>query len=375
MLGSTANGRMDDALLEEFIRQYIAGQDVDFVRFNWHGGEPALLGLDFYRKVLQLEQKHAGGKRIENEFQTNGVLLDESWCQFFKEHRFVVGLSIDGPKHLHDPFRVGQGGEPTFDRVYRAARLLQQYEVPFNTLSVIHAGNARHPAEVYDFLTEDLGCQRLQWLPCVEPKDFRTTSPARWDPAWMPILGSEAARPGHPTSVVTDWSVDPDDWGSFLSQTFYLWLTKGLGKVLVNWFESLVGQWMGKPPQICTLAEVCGRSLLTIEQDGSLYSCERLVYPEYKLGNLRDPGCDLGETAYSLQQRVFGFSKRDSLPDYCRQCSYRFACNGECPKNRFIKTPDGQPGLNYLCSGIKRFLTYADPSLRRIVTQLQRPKE
>ena len=292
-------GRIADDLLEEFIRQYIAGQEVDEVVFNWHGGEPALLGLDFYRKVVERQQKYAGTIRVGNDFQTNGVLLDESWCEFFKEHRFYVGLSIDGPKHLHDRFRVGKGGAPTFDQVYRAAKLLRKYGVRFNAMAVVSSANARHPAEVYRFLTEDLGCSRLQWLPCVEPKDFRTVAPGRWDTARMPVLGTPAARPGHPDSVVTDWSVDPDDWGEFLCQTFELWLKNGLGKVLVNWFESLVGLWMNEPSQMCNLAPVCGRSLVAMEKDGSLYSCERFVYPEYRLGNLRDAGCRLADVVYS----------------------------------------------------------------------------
>lgn len=366
------NTRIADDLLEEFIRQYIAGQEIEEVVLNWHGGEPALLGLDFFRKAVELERKYAGTIRIRNDFQTNGVLLDESWCEFFKEHGFHVGLSIDGPKDLHDRFRVDKGGSPTFDRVYRAARLLRQYQIPFNPLVVVNAANARHPAEVYRFLTEDLGCLRIQWLPCAEPKDFRTVAPGRWDTARMPILGTPAARPGHPDSVVTDWSVDPDDWGEFLCQTFELWLKTGLGKVLVNWFETSVGAWMNEPAQMCNLAPVCGRSLLALERDGSLYSCERLVYPEYRLGNLLDAGCQLADAVYSDRQRQFGLNKRNSLTDQCKRCPYLFACYGECPKNRFVKSSDGQPGHNYLCSGMRRFFAYADPYLRQIADQVLR---
>jgi uncharacterized protein len=366
--------RIDEDLLEEFTRQYIEGQEVDFVVFNWLGGEPALLGLDYYRRAVEIQQKFAGNIRIENDFQTNGTLLDEQWCQFFKEHRFRVGLSIDGPKHLHDRFRVGHGGASTFDRVFRAARLLQQYEVQFNTLTVVNSFNAQYPDEIYFFLTEELGSCRLQWLPCVELKGFRTTSPARWDPTHMPVLGSDAARPGRPGSVVTDWSVDPEQWGDFLSQTFYLWLKHGLGKVIISWFESMVGQWMGEPAQICTLAEVCGRSLMAIETDGSLYSCERFVYPEYSLGNLRDGNGQLGDKAYSLRQRKFGCDKRDRLPTRCQKCRWRFACNGECPKNRFLRTPEGQFGLNYLCSGMQRFFTYAEPHFQKLVEQVRRSR-
>lgn len=361
-------------LLEEFIRQYIDGQEIDEVVFNWHGGEPALLGLDFYRRVIELQQRYAGTKRIRNDFQTNGVLLDDQWCEFFKQHHFYVGLSIDGPKDLHDRFRVGKGGSPTFDLVYRAARLLRQYGVTFNAMAVISAANARHPAEVYRFLTQDLGCQRIQWLPCSEPKDFRTVAPGHWDTARMPIIGTPAARPGHPDSVVTDWSVDPDDWGEFLCQTFELWFKNDLGRVFVNWFETLVGLWMNEPSQMCNLAPVCGRSLLAIEKDGSLYSCERLVYPEYCLGNLRDKDFRLADVVYSDRQREFGCNKRDSLTDECRRCPYCLACHGECPKNRFVKSPDGQPGHNYLCPGLKRFFAYADPYLRQIADQVLRHK-
>jgi uncharacterized protein len=362
-------GRMDDGLLEEFIRQYIEGQDVDSILFNWHGGEPALLGLDFYRKVLEIERKYAGTKQINNDFQTNGVLLDETWCEFFKENGFYVGLSIDGPKHLHDQFRLTRGGEPTFEQVYRAARLLQKHDVPFNPLTVVNAVNARHPDEVYRFFTEDLGCKRLQWLPCVEPKDFRAAAPGWGNTDHMPILGTEAAKPGHPDSIVTDWSIDPDDWGNFLCQTFDLWMKHGKGKVFVNWFETLAGLWMGQPAQICTLAGVCGRSLVTIEKDGSIYSCERFVYPEFKLGNLNDKDCRLADLVYSPRQREFGCRKHTSLPDYCKQCKYLFACHGECPKNRLIKTLDGQPGLNYLCSGNRKFFAYADPYFRQIAAK------
>jgi uncharacterized protein len=363
LLSDTA-GSMSDETLEQVIRQGIAGQDADTALFTWHGGEPTLLGLDFFRRVAELQQKYADGKQIENDLQTNGLLLDDDWCRLLKEHQFLVGLSIDGPKRLHNPFRTTKRGGPSFDQVFRAAKLLQQHDVTFNTLTVVNSLNARHPAEVYQFLTEELGVSRLQWLPCVEPKDFRTAAPGRWDT--MPVMGTAAAKPGTADSVVTDWSVDPDDWGEFLCQTFDLWFRGGLGRVLVNWFESLVGQWIGQPPQICTLAEVCGGSLV-IEKDGSVYCCDHYVYPEYRLGNVRD---GLADMAYSARQRQFGCLKSNSLPNYCRQCPYCFACYGECPKNRFLKTPDGQPGLNYLCPGIKRFLTHADPYLRQIIARL-----
>ena len=249
MLPGTPPHRMSDEVLEEVIRQGIVEQDADTVQFSWHGGEPTLLGLDFFRRVIELEQKYEGGKRVENDLQTNGLLLDDSWCQFLGEHGFLVGLSVDGPKHLHDRFRLTRGGESFFDRTYRAARLLKRHDVAFNTLTVVSSANVRQPDEVYNFLTDDLGCARLQWLPCVEPKDFRTVAPGHWDAAATPVLGTSAARPGNPDSVVTDWSVDPDDWGEFLCRTFDLWLRKDLGRVLVNWFESVVAQRIGQPPE------------------------------------------------------------------------------------------------------------------------------
>jgi len=374
LLADRAPTRIADDLLEEFIRQYIASQEVDEVHFNWHGGEPALLGLDFYRRAVQLQEKHAPGKQIKNEFQTNGVLLDDQWCEFFRQNGFIVGLSIDGPKYLHDRIRVDKRGSATFDQVYRAARLLKQYEIPFNPMAVVSSVNAKYPAEVYRFLTQDLGCSRIQWLPCSEPKDSRSVAPGHWDTARMPIVGTPAARPGHPDSIVTDWSVDPDDWGEFLCRTFELWFKNDLGKVFVNWFETLVGLWMNEPSQMCNLAPVCGRSLVAMEKDGSLYSCERFVYPEYRLGNLLDPGCRLADVVYSDRQRRFGLNKRNSLTDECRRCPYLFACHGECPKNRFVRSSDGQPGHNYLCPGLNRFYTYADPYLRQIATEVLRTR-
>jgi uncharacterized protein len=370
LLNDTKASPIARNVLEEFIRQYIADQDADNVTFTWHGGEPTLLGLDFYEEIVKLQEKYAGTKRIENDLQTNGLLLDNRWCEFLSEHEFLVGLSIDGPEDLHNRFRVSKSGSSTFDGVYRAARLLQRHGVQFNTMTVVNSVNARRATEVYRFLTDDLGSRRLQFLPCVEPKDFRTVAPGRWDRSSMPLIGTEAARPGHPTSVVTDWSVDPDDWGEFLCHVFDLWLQNDVGKVFVQLFESVLGQWMKEPAQICTMAEVCGRCV-AVEKDGSIYSCDHFVYPEYKLGNLRDNDHRLAQVVYSPQQRKFGCDKRDTLTDYCKQCTYRFACNGDCPKNRFIKTPDGQPGLSYLCSGFKRFLSHADPHLRQMVRQIR----
>ena len=352
-------------VLEEVIRQGIVEQDADTVQFSWHGGEPTLLGLDFFRRVIELEQKYEGGKRVENDLQTNGLLLDDSWCQFLGEHGFLVGLSVNGPKHLHDRFRLTRGGESFFDRTYRAARLLKRHDVAFNTLTVVSSANVRQPDEVYNFLTDDLGCARLQWLPCVEPKDFRTVAPGHWDAPTTPVLGTSAARPGNPDSVVTDWSVDPDNWGEFLCRTFDLWLRKNLGQVLVNWFESVVAQRIGQPPE--NLHASVRMRAVGHRQEGR----QRL-----RLRPLHLSAVPAGQypRASARRFRVFRAAEKfgrdkGNLPAHCWQCPYCFACYGECPENRFVKTPDGAAGLNYLCSGLRHFLAHVEPHLPGIIVR------
>lgn len=361
--------RIPEERLEEFIRQYIDGQDGERVVFSWQGGEPTLLGLDFFRKVIALEEKHKKpGQRIENDLQTNGTLLDEQWCQFLKANRFLVGLSIDGPRSLHDAYRVTKGGEPTFDKVFAAAKLLKRHGVKFNTLTVVNRLNVKRPLDVYRFLTREVGSTYVQLISCVEPKDFHSTAPQRWDSANLPIIGTPPSKPGSPDSIVTDWSVDPDDFGAFLCKVFDEWYRKDLGRVLVDLFESAVAQWMGLPAQRCITGEFCGKGV-AIEHDGSVYSCDHYVYPEYRLGNIHER--PISEMVFSRRQMDFGFAKRNMLPPYCRECKYLFACWGECPKNRFIKTPEGDVGLNYLCSGLRQFFEYADPHLTRIADQLK----
>jgi uncharacterized protein len=370
LLDQRPGSRIADDLLEEFIRQYIEGQDAQRVVFSWQGGEPTLLGLDFFRKVVQLEAKHKRpGQRIENDLQTNGTLLDEAWCRFLRQHNFLVGLSIDGPRALHDAYRLTKGGEPTFDKVFAAAKLLRRQGVKFNTLTVVNRLNAKRPLDVYRFLTREVGSTYVQLIPCVEPIDFRVTAPQRWDAAKLPLLGAPAARPGEADSVVTDWSVDPDDYGEFLCKVFDEWHRKDLGRVLVDLFESAVAQWMGLPAQRCISGEFCGKGV-ALEHDVSVYSCDHYVYLEYRLGNIREQS--ISTLAFSPEQMEFGFAKRDTLPAYCRACKHLFACWGECPKNRCIRAPDGEAGLNYLCPGLKRFFEHADPHLKRIAEQLQR---
>ena len=363
-------GRMDDETLELFIKQYIEGVTGSEVVFSWQGGEPTLRGLEFFRKIVALQKKHAkSGQRIENDLQTNGVLLDEKWAAFLKENRFLVGLSIDGPRELHDRFRVNKGGAPTFDKVMAAARLLRRYRVRFNTLTCVHRFNASRPLDVYRFLRSELDSTFIQFIPIVQLKNFETIAPHSWNSSTLPVLGSAEAHPDHPNSAVTDWSVDADEYGYFLSRVFDEWRRKDLGRVLVNHFETLVAQHLGQPSQLCIYNKFCGKGI-AVEHDGSTYSCDHYVYPEYRLGTLREKS--LAEMAFSRAQVKFGYAKFERLPRYCRACAYLSDCWGECPKNRLLQTPDGEPGLNYLCAGLKKFFKHAVPEVERIASEIKK---
>ena len=370
MLGSDSHFRISDVILEAHIRQYIESQRGNEVVFSWQGGEPTLLGVGFFEKVVALEKKHQRpGLHIENDLQTNGTLLNDEWCAFLRENRFLVGLSIDGPQELHDHFRVDKGGQPTFQKVFTAGLMLQKYGVPFNTLTVVNRINAKKPLDVYRFLSRELRPRQLQFIPCVEPKVFTNIAPQKWDPAMLPVQGSSAAHPGTPDSVVTDWSVDPDDWGYFLCKVWDDWYRRDYGKVHVNLFETAVAQWMGLDSQLCAFGEFCGKGV-ALEHDGSVYACDHYVYPEYKLGNISEK--HVSRMVFSEGQKKFGFAKCNDLPQQCRDCKYLFACNGECPKNRLIRTPDGEPGLNYLCSGLQRFWQHIDRDMKDIMQRVER---
>ena len=367
--GGPGAGRISDEALERFVQQYIAGVTGPEIVFSWQGGEPTLLGLDFFRKVVALENKHAKpGQAIQNDLQTNGTLLNDEWCEFLKTNRFLVGLSIDGPREIHDRYRVTKGGKPTFDKVFNAARLLQRHGVPFNTLTCVNRFNARKPLDVYRFLRNEVGSTYMQFIPIVEHNTFERTAPQTWDPATLPRDGEPAARPGHPDSIVTDWSVDPDDWGYFLCRTFDDWLKNGLGKIYVSQFETLVSQHLGLGSQLCIHSEFCGKGV-ALEHDGSIYSCDHYVYPEYRLGNIL--GGRLGDIVFSRGQVQFGYAKNETLPQQCRQCPFLNDCWGECPKNRLIRTATGEPGLNYLCRGLKAFFAHAIPEVERIASELR----
>jgi uncharacterized protein len=299
------------------------------------------MGLDFFRKAVALQEKYRKpNMRIKNTFQTNGVLLDDEWCRFFKEHNFLVGLSMDGPRELHDAYRVDKGGKPTFDKVYRALKLLQKHGVEFNILCVVNRINADHPLRVYRFFKNE-GVEFIQFIPAVE----RT-----------------------PEGGVTEWTVRPEQWGNFLCAIFDEWVRNDVGRIFVQQFEVALEAWLGFEPSLCVHAKTCG-NCLAMEHNGDLFSCDHFVFPDYYLGNIMET--PMTQLVASPFQRKFGRDKWDKLPRYCRECPVLFACNGGCPKDRFIKTPDGEDGLNYLCAGYKRFFTHIDPYMR-LMAQLLR---
>jgi uncharacterized protein len=361
--------RICEELIEKFIKQDIAAQGTSVVIFSWQGGEPILMGLDFFRKVIEFQKKYCPpDKQISNDLQTNGTLLDDQWCEFLRDNKFLVGLSIDGPRELHDYYRMDKKQNSTFESVIAGAELMKKHNVEFNTLTVVNRMNGQKPLEVYKFLRDELGSQYQQYIACVEPKDFAQVAPQYWDQQKQPGIDTTAARPGQPDSVVTDWTVDPDDYGNFMCAIFDEWLRHDVGKIFVPMFDTALGLWMGLGSSSCNFAEVCGTAL-AMEHDGSLYSCDHYVYPEYRLGNIATDS--LTEMVYGDRQVKFGHDKTDTLPEYCRKCDVRFACNGECPKNRFILAPDGEPGLNYLCRGLHKYLKHIGPWMKLMARELR----
>ena len=351
---------MPDRLLESYIHQYIESQNSPTITFSWQGGEPTLLGVAYFRKVVELQQKHAKGKCIENVLQTNGVLLNDRWAEFFKTHRFLVGLSIDGPRELHDCYRVNKGGQGTFDSVMAGIGFLKKHDVDFNTLTVVHRKNSYHPLEVYRFLRE-AGSGYMQFIPIVEriakspgPDGLHLISPTRKGPA-----------------EVSEWSVEPLQFGKFLCSIFDEWVRRDVARYFVRMFDVSLESWYGMQPGLCIFRETCGRAM-AIEHNGDLYSCDHYVYPENKLGNIMET--PLKSLVVSPRQRGFGAFKQNSLPRYCRECKVRFSCNGGCPKHRFTRTPDGEPGLNYLCAGYKMIFSHMDPYMRFMAEEVRRKR-
>ena len=350
---------MSDEMLEQFTREYIEAQTMSQVLFTWHGGEPLLRSIDFYRKALSLQQKYAGGRHIDNVIQTNGTLLTDEWCEFFAQNHWLVGISIDGPQPDHDHYRLTAAGKPSWKKVMQGIKLLKKHGVEWNAMAVVNAYNANHPLEFYRFFKEN-GCQFLQFTPIVERltrhEDGRT-------------LASLADKD---EISLSEASVASEQWGNFLCAIFDEWVRKDVGKIFVEIFDCTLANWMGVSPGICAYSKECGHAGV-MEHNGDVYSCDHFVFPEYKLGNIRDHS--LIDMLYGEQQQEFSRLKHSSLPRQCKECDMEFACHGECPKNRFMKDQYGDSGLNYLCPGYYHYYQHVAPYMDYMKQELmsQRP--
>jgi uncharacterized protein len=341
--------RMSDETMEAYLRQTIEGQSAPDVTIAWQGGEPTLMGLDFFRRAVDVEKKYARpGRRIENSFQTNGLLIDEDWCRFFRDNNFLVGLSLDGPRELHDTYRHDKGGGSVFDKVERAARLMQELSVEFNILCTVNAANSRRPLEVYRYFRDELGARFIQFIPIVE-RDNETGN-------------QEGTR-------LTDRTVDPGQYGRFLIKIFDEWVGRDVGVMFVPFFDSVLASYLFGQSSLCVLRPACGDAL-ALEHNGDLYSCDHFVEPACRLGNIGET--PIAELASTERQRAFGRAKTETLPRFCRECAFLFTCHGECPKNRVLATPDGEPGLNWLCQGLKAFFVHVDRPMKIMADLLRR---
>ena len=350
---------MSDEMLEQFTREYIEAQTMPQVLFTWHGGEPLMRSIDFYKKALALQKKYAHGKQIDNVIQTNGTLLTDEWCEFFAKNHWLVGISIDGPQEYHDHYRVTPAGKPSWEKVMQGIQLLKKHRVEWNAMAVVNAYNAEHPLEFYHFF-RDNGCQYLQFTPIVE----RLTE--HEDGRTLASLADDREIP------LADASVTPQQWGNFLCTIFDDWVRHDVGKTFVEIFDCTLANWMGVLPGICAYSKECGHAGV-MEHNGDVYSCDHFVFPEYKLGNIRE--LSLIDMLYGEKQQAFSRLKHTSLPRQCKECDMEFACHGECPKNRFEKDKYGEPGLNYLCQGYYQYYSHVAPYMDFMKRELlaQRP--
>ena len=350
---------MSDEMLEQFTREYIEAQTMPQVLFTWHGGEPLMRSIDFYKKALALQKKYAHGKQIDNVIQTNGTLLTDEWCEFFAQNHWLVGISIDGPQEYHDHYRVTPAGKPSWEKVMQGISLLKKHRMEWNAMAVVNAYNAEHPLEFYHFF-RDNGCQYLQFTPIVE----RLTE--HEDGRTLASLADDREIP------LADASVTPQQWGNFLCTIFDDWVRHDVGKTFVEIFDCTLANWMGVLPGICAYSKECGHAGV-MEHNGDVYSCDHFVFPEYKLGNIREQS--LIDMLYGEKQQAFSRLKHTSLPRQCKECDIEFACHGECPKNRFEKDKYGEPGLNYLCQGYYQYYTHVAPYMDFMKRELlaQRP--
>ena len=339
---------LSDELLEKFIRQYLEAQTMPQVLFTWHGGEPLLRPISFYRRALELQRKYAHGRQIDNCLQTNGTLLNDEWCRFFRDNNFLVGISIDGPKELHDAYR-----HSSFNDVMRGISLLQKHGVEWNAMAVIHRLNAERPVEFYQFFRQ-IGCRYLQFTPVVERRTNRTD-------------GLTLASGAQSEGILTDFSVTPLQWGRFLCTLYDEWVRRDVGKVFVQLFDATLANWVGEAPGICSLSPSCGHAAV-MEHNGDVYSCDHFVFPEYRLGNIREQ--TLTQMLYGERQQAFAQQKVQGLTRQCRECPYVFACFGECPRNRFVSGSDGEPRHNYLCAGYRQFFAHVSADMDYMRTEL-----
>ena len=352
---------MSDELLELYVKQYICANEVDTVQFCWHGGEPLLLGVDFYRRAMEFQRKYADGKRIENTLQTNGTLVDEAWCDLFASNNFLVGVSLDGPEDIHDAFRLTKGGKPTFARVMETVRMFERSGVEFNTLSVVNRRCEGRGAEIYRFFRDTVHSKYMQFLPAVEHVVDK--------PGFhRPLIVS----PDREGARVAEWSVTAEGYGRFLCDVFDQWVVGDVGRYYVQMFDASLAQWCGVQPGVCSMGETCGDALV-VEHNGDVYSCDHFVYPEYKLGNIVQTPLD--EIYRTAKRREFGLNKRNTLPSECLRCKFYFACRGECPKHRFDRGADGSP-KNSLCEGLKIYFRHVEPymeCMRDLLSKQQAP--
>lgn len=354
------NHIMSDELLEKFIEDYLNCQTMPQVLFTWHGGETLMRPISFYKKAIELQRKYARGRQVDNCIQTNGTLLTDEWCRFFKENNFLVGVSIDGPQEFHDEYRRNKQGIPSFHKVMKGIELLKKHSVEYNAMAVINDYNVDFPLEFYNFFKQ-IGCQYIQFAPIIERIQHKANNTLLTTPDETDA-----------TIEIAPFSVDSLKWGKFLCAVFDEWIKEDVGTYYIQLFDSTLANWVGEQPGVCTLAQTCGHAGV-MEFNGDVYSCDHFVFPEYKLGNIKTQ--TLTEMMYSDRQLSFGENKRKNLPSQCVNCEYLFACNGECPKNRFLKTAAGEPGLNYLCKGYKKFFHHVTPYMDFMKKELlaQRP--
>lgn len=358
---------MSDAMLERYIRQLFASSPGPDVQVAWQGGEPMLRGLDFFKRSVTLAERYRKPhQRAVHSIQTNGTLINDEWAVFFKRHNYLVGISLDGPRALHDAHRVNKKGQGSFDEVVRGWRILQRHQVDVNILCCVSATNGDHPREVYRFFRDELGAQYIQLIPIVERATEQTIALA--DEGWGGLKGTDRPLYRQEGSLVTKRSVGAEQFGRFLIGVFDEWVQRDIGRIFVTTFDVALGSWLGQH-NLCIFAPTCGRALV-LEHNGDVYSCDHFVEPDHKLGNIGST--TISAMLASEQQRRFGDAKRDTLPRYCRECPVLFACHGECPRNRFIAAPDGEPGLNYLCAGYKAFFQHIAAPMQAMADLLRK---